>query len=98
MSKIELKEIGKVYRMGDNSFEALKGASFSFSQGDMLTVIGPSGSGKSTMMNIIGLLDQPTSGVYYINGKPVAKFEAGLTMKINVSLDSIQAIIDKHKK
>lgn len=73
---IELKDVRKCYRMGDNVYEALKGVSLKVEQGQMLAIVGPSGSGKTTTMNIIGLLDRPTSGEYLINNKNVANMSS----------------------
>lgn len=65
---IEIKDIVKTYRMGQMEVHALRGISCQIKRGDMVAIIGPSGSGKSTLMNIIGCLDQPTSGSYKLEG------------------------------
>ena len=59
---IEMKDITKVYKMGEVSLEALKGISFTIQPGEFISIMGPSGSGKSTLLNILGCLDTPTGG------------------------------------
>ena len=70
---IELHNITKVYKMGDNIVHALRGVNLTIDDGDFVAIMGPSGSGKSTMTNILGLLDVPTSGSYKFNGREVSK-------------------------
>ncbi|OGE15836.1 macrolide ABC transporter ATP-binding protein [Candidatus Daviesbacteria bacterium RIFCSPHIGHO2_12_FULL_37_11] len=72
---VSLINVNKLYGEGENKFYALKDISLSINHGEFIAIIGPSGSGKSTLMNIIGLLDKPTSGKYSINGKEVIRFD-----------------------
>ena len=66
---LEMKNLVKTYIMGNEEQVVLKGIDLSINRGDFLSVLGPSGSGKSTLMNIIGCLDVPTSGTYYLSGE-----------------------------
>lgn len=69
---IKIKNITKTYKTGDIEFQALRGVSFEINEGEFVAIMGPSGSGKSTLMHIIGALDTPTSGTYYLDGKDVS--------------------------
>jgi putative ABC transport system ATP-binding protein len=71
---IKLEDIYKIYKMGDTEVHALDGVSLEIRENEMAAIIGTSGSGKSTAMNIIGCLDIPTSGKYFLNGKDVSTF------------------------
>ena len=68
---LNLQGIRKSYHIGPTEVEVLKGVSLHVAQGDMISISGPSGCGKSTLMNILGLLDRPSSGAYAIEGRPV---------------------------
>ncbi|MBV9281502.1 MAG: ABC transporter ATP-binding protein, partial [Chloroflexi bacterium] len=69
---IELRDIVKTYRMGRQEVNALRGVSLRVGPGEFVAITGASGSGKSTLMHIIGLLDRPTTGQYYLEGRDVA--------------------------
>lgn len=69
---IELKHINKSYRNGDQELHVLKDISLEVEEGEFVAIMGPSGSGKSTLMNVIGMLDTPTSGEYHLEGQEVA--------------------------
>lgn len=70
---IEIRNLEKVYRAGDQALHILKGINLTIEDGDFVAIMGPSGSGKSTLMNILGLLDVPTAGSYMFNGREVAQ-------------------------
>src|ERR1700675_4909691 len=72
---IRTDELWKTYVMGAEEVHALRGVSFDVPRGEYLAIMGPSGSGKSTMMNLIGCLDTPTSGQYFLNGKLVSEMD-----------------------
>jgi putative ABC transport system ATP-binding protein len=69
---ISMRNIWKTYQMGNQELHALQGVTFEVQKGEYLAIIGPSGSGKSTLMNLIGCLDSPTKGQYWINGNLVS--------------------------
>ena len=73
---IRLRDITKVYHLGEIDLQVLKGITLDINEGEFVSLTGASGSGKSTLMNILGCLDRPTSGHYYIAGEDVAKFNA----------------------
>ena len=72
MVLVRLSKINKVYQTGDVTFQALSNIDLEVRKGEFLAIIGASGSGKSTLMNIIGLLDHPSSGTYRLNGEDVS--------------------------
>ncbi len=72
MPLVEFKDVYKIYTMGDSEVRALDGVSFSICENEFVAIIGQSGSGKSTCMNIIGCLDVPTSGEYFLKGTDVS--------------------------
>lgn len=73
MEVIKLKNITKFYGKEPNKVQILKDISFEIQKGEFVAIIGPSGSGKSTIMNILGCLDTPTSGEYFLNGQNISK-------------------------
>ena len=70
---ISLESIKKNYVLGEQIVDALRGVDLKISKGEYIALMGPSGSGKSTLMNIIGCLDTPSSGNYWLNGKEVSQ-------------------------
>jgi len=73
MALIEIKNLIKTYQTGETSFNALDGVSLSIDSGEFVAIMGASGSGKSTFMNMLGCLDKPTSGSYYLDGVNVMR-------------------------
>ena len=70
---IECKNITKTYKNGEAETNVLKGITFTINDGEYVAIMGPSGSGKSTLMHILGALDSPTSGTYFLDGRDVSK-------------------------
>lgn len=70
---IEVKNITKIYNSGAEPFTALKNVNFTINDGEFVAIMGPSGSGKSTLMHILGALDTPTEGTYFLDGKDVSQ-------------------------
>jgi len=74
---IRMQDITKVYPMGNRDLTVLRGISLDIEQGELVAIMGPSGSGKSTLLNLIGCLDTPTSGNYYLEGREVSRLNNG---------------------
>ena len=81
MPVIEIKEVSKLFGFGDAATIALDEVNFTVEKGEFIAIMGASGSGKSTLMNIIGLLDHPTHGVYMLNGRTASKLRVGQRAK-----------------
>jgi putative ABC transport system ATP-binding protein len=79
---IKLEDITKVYPMGKRELEVLKGVSLNINQGELVAIMGPSGSGKTTLLNILGCLDKPTSGKYYLEDREVSRLKSGELARI----------------
>ena len=71
---VELKNVSKVYNIGDNEFKALDNIDLSLNKGEMIVILGPSGAGKSTLLNLIGGMDTPTSGNVVIDGENISLY------------------------
>lgn len=70
---LKLEKLHRVFRVGSEEIHALRGISFVVNKGEFVSIMGASGSGKSTLLNILGCLDRPTSGEYYIDGNPISQ-------------------------
>ena len=79
---LELRDIGKRYRMGETDVDALRGVDLAIARNEYVAFIGPSGSGKTTLMNIVGCLDRPSSGSYLLNGQRVADLDDNALARI----------------
>jgi putative ABC transport system ATP-binding protein len=79
---IEFKSISKIYKMGEYEVHALSGVSFAIEHGEMVAIMGSSGSGKSTAMNIMGCLDRPSNGKYFLNERDVSRLRDGELARI----------------
>src|SRR3989338_8791546 len=82
---VKLSKVTKIYLSGEVSFQALKNIDLEVKEGEFLAIIGASGSGKSTLMNIIGLLDHPSSGTYELDGYNPAVFKENTLAEIRIS-------------
>jgi putative ABC transport system ATP-binding protein len=79
---IQLEDVKKIYIVGETQVNALRGLSYNINEGDFLAIMGPSGSGKSTLMNIIGCLDKPTEGKYFLEGEEVSTLDKNRLARI----------------
>ena len=75
MAIVAIENLSKVYQLGSFELRVLRDLNLSIEEGEYVAIMGPSGSGKSTLLNMIGCLDQPTSGSYYLGGEDVSKLE-----------------------
>ena len=90
---IEMEGLTKVYRMGETEVHALRGISLTIEDGEYVAIVGASGSGKSTLMNVIGLLDRPSQGVYRLRGEEVSRIDRNRQADLR-NADMRQSIID----
>jgi len=79
---IQLENLTKIYQVGETQVNALRGVSYNIKEGDLVAIMGPSGSGKSTLMNIIGCLDKPTEGKYFLEGEEVSTLDKNRLARI----------------
>jgi len=79
---IQLENVKKIYKVGETQVDALRDLSYNINKGDFVAIMGPSGSGKSTLMNIVGCLDKPTEGKYFLEGEEVSTFDKNKLARI----------------
>ena len=79
---IKLQDISKVYPIGKRELTVLSGVNLQIEKGEMVAIMGPSGSGKSTVLNLLGCLDRPTSGTYYLEGREVSRLSSRELAKV----------------
>ena len=75
MAIVEFMDVSKIYKVGDMEFKALSNASFELNEGELVVILGPSGAGKSTLLNMLGGLDNPTSGKIIVEGNDISKLK-----------------------
>ncbi|MBP5446165.1 MAG: ABC transporter ATP-binding protein [Acholeplasmatales bacterium] len=75
MAIVEFMDVSKIYKVGEMEFKALSDASFELNEGELVVILGPSGAGKSTLLNMLGGLDNPTSGKIMVEGKDISKLK-----------------------
>lgn len=82
---VRVNDLTKVYRLGDEEVHALRGVTIDFPEGDYVAVMGPSGSGKSTFLNVLGCLDRPSSGSYFLGDDDVAQMDDDSLSEVRAS-------------
>ena len=86
MSIVEFMDVSKIYKVGDMEFKALSNASFELNEGELVVILGPSGAGKSTLLNMLGGLDNPTSGKIIVEGNDISKLKNNELAEYRASL------------